>query len=298
MTALAPYNPAVAQPIMAVDPRHVDYSAGNAARVFDQYLSRSQFPGDQYQHKQGIYTVGWGKKARELDRGFKKVVNAPSMMVAWRIWDLRDWLKDRDNGKQKQTVLPVAYPFAGQFMPGEDEIKEKFGHLPWRPQKRGDDTPPWERLAVLIIRDENSNKLDHMMFSSASGFRAAAQFASEVEAAMRSKSPDVLPLVRFGAERRENSASGEKFWVPTLEVVGWSPIQQCDLPGSHAQPHVDVAPDADEIEEDDAIRPGPSTAASEEFKRARGSAEDIEEISGEEEARPRRVVRRSSSTTH
>jgi hypothetical protein len=274
-TALVPATSGHA--IANVNPHVLNYGSGLARGALDEYISSRNYPGEQFGFKNGEYTKGFGKKAVDIPRPFKKVMNVQALMVTWRIWDIRPQLAayaaeieaskaedrpfdpEKAKGRPKLITLPVCYPFAGQRLPDEEEIKAKYGHLPMRPGLNGGkDQVPWERVAVFVIRDEKSDQLDHLMLSSFTGFRAAAQLAATVEDALRVRKP-ALPVVELSAKRL--TKDNMSWYTPTFEIVGWTEIKDCDLPADNAQTMLYDEPPADEAMPDEPVAPKAAIAA-------------------------------------
>lgn len=304
-TALVPATQGTA--LSGVNPAALNYGSGLARAVLDEYISSRNFPGEQFGFKNGEYTKGFGRKAVDIPRPFTKVVNVQGLMVTWRIWDVRPMLAayeaevrasseegrkfdpEKAKGKPKLIMLPICHPFAGQRLPDEEEIKAKYGHLPMRPGLNGGkDQLPWERVAVMVIRDDKSDQLDHIMFTSFSSFRAAAQLAANVEDALRVRKP-ALPVIEFNARRV--SQDNMSWYVPTFEIKGWAEIKECDLPSNNAQLMVYDEPSSDEVIEDEVVAPKTAAAKVSPIKRAEAVDIEVEE-DDLKDAQPARVRRR------
>lgn len=253
-------------PVINFDPRNLNYDLYRETVERSEGARGGMFKGTEITFKQGEYVVGYGNDAEVVDE-LKLVVNFPYAMRAWR--------------KLAKGVKPeyaaVAMIGEGQMLPPRADLGD-MDKADWpqstKGKNKGEPMDPWSELLVLMCRTKKGAELFHFTASTVSSRIAVGQLLIDI-VTDAPRQHGKLPVVVFGTSKAENK-NGERFDVPTFEIVEWVKATDADYPDDLTAP---VEDDQDD-EETKALLPKPKATAR---KAKKPVVEDDEDDEADEE---------------
>lgn len=191
------------------------------------------FPGEALRFNQGVWARGLDEKAVVITAEDHVVFNFANLAVGYR--------RLNDEGDKKfYKYSELALPFADQTIVDFESLE---GHEDEIENQQGRMEPAWKNFAVVPVRLDADEAVDHVIIGTVSGVRAMGSFVSELvsEAQLR---PGQLPVVSLGSKKvsREveepikgkpgKTRKVKQSWdVPTFEVTGWVDAKEVDNGG-------------------------------------------------------------------
>lgn len=268
------------QSVAAIDHNNVNYDI--AEKWLQTQGGARTFQGEQlsFDGQQGVFKIGFGKQAQELDE-LELVVNVPYLANAWQDW----------SGKAPQYPF-IALPFAGQGLPRRDTLGNHDQSL-WQAdkfdktgQKKND---PWKEVLVMVARTVKS-RLFHLIASNTTSRNSVIALIRDAVTDGK-RYPGKLPLVKFTSERIKGDDGN--FYVMKTEIIKWVAAEAIDNPGAQMTVSTDASPSEpdDEVEAKTVAKPRAAKPAVEKVNRMADVVSEDEEVVEETKAAP---VRRRS----
>ncbi len=246
-------------PLAPIDMTNINYDI--AERWLQSQGGSRAFAGEQlaFNGQDGVYKIGFGNKALELD-DLELVVNIPYLANVWQRWD----------GKAPEYPY-IALPFVGQALPNRDTLGLTDQSL-WQENKfkKGEKIDPWKEVLVLVCRTEKG-RLFHMMGNNITSRNSILALVRDAVVDGK-RNHGKLPVVKFTAEKIKGDDGN--FYVMKTEILRWVKMEAIDNPGAEMVVSTDATPPADE--------PEARTVAKPRTQKAKVEAAPVEEAEVEE----------------
>ena len=232
-------------PVAAIDLANLNFDI--AQKWLDTQGGSRAFAGEQiaFNGQDGVYKIGFGAKAQELDE-VELVVNFPHVMDCWQEW-----------AGTAPTYPFIAQPFAGQALPRRDSLGDLDQSL-WADDKFKKDSDgkkakrdPWQQVMVLVARTPKG-RLFHFMASTISTKMALTQLLRDAVVEAKRK-PGQLPVVNFSSKKIKSDDGN--YHVIDFKITGWVKAEASDNPAGGMLVSTDEAPEADDTEAKTVAKP-------------------------------------------
>lgn len=232
-------------------------------------------PGEKITFKKGVWYTGTKKADKKTLEADTLAVEFHQISMVWCKWVEK-------NDKRVPEFVGLTQLLEGVEFPDRETLGD-LDESEWEIGMNGKPDDPWKSIMFIPVRDVDGETIDHIELSSKSASREGLYLFRKLAAELSTHVGE-LPIVRLDAsvyevelpavdskgnpiiDKKTGKQKTTKLPVdkPKFEIVGWTPMKECDNPDNSA---AEVSDDVGEVEavarggkKEEAAAPAPAKA--------------------------------------